>query len=109
VTLGRIIEANGPFFTVVFVVLSLSSLTLFIWRMWLNHNAKTDLGAFVARFKEALARGGRREAKAFCEEEPGIIPKVFGVVLDTADQGKVRDGKFSSPFSRQMATFRPVS
>ena len=85
----RIIEANGPVFLIVFGLLSLASLTVIIWRLWLNHNAKTDLGAFLERFKEQLSDGGRTAALELCEDEPGVVPKVFTTALQTCDQGRV--------------------
>lgn len=85
----RIIEANGPVFLIVFGVLSLASLTIIIWRMWLNYNANTDLGDFLARLKETLGSGGPAAALDLCEDEPGIIPKLFASALQTCDQGKV--------------------
>ena len=88
-TLRQIVVANGPLFTTVFIVLSLASVTVVIWRLWLNHNAKTDLGEFLERLKEDLASGGRTAALEFCEDEPGIIAKLFGTALQTCEQGKV--------------------
>lgn len=88
-SLSHIIEANGMFFVVTFSALSLASLTVIIWRIWLNYSARTDLSAFVAKLKQTLASGGRRAAIELCEEEPGIIPKLFATTLQTCDQGKV--------------------
>jgi len=89
VSFQRIIQANGPVFLTVFGLLSLASLTIIIWRLWLNYNAKTDLGEFLARLKEQLSNGGREAAVNLCEEEPGVIPKLFSTALQTCDQGKV--------------------
>lgn len=85
----RIIQANGPVFLILFGLLSLASLTIIIWRAWLNYNAKTDLGEFLERLKEKLSSGGRAAAVELCEEEPGVVPKLFGTALVTCDQGKV--------------------
>jgi len=89
VSFQRIIEANGPVFLIVFGVLSLASLTIIVWRIWLNFNAKTDLGDFVARLKETLDNDGRGAALDLCEAEPGIVPKLFTSALQTSDRGKV--------------------
>jgi len=88
-TLKHIVVANGPLFTTVFIVLSLASVTVVIWRLWLNHNAKTDLGDFLQQLKEELEKGGRGGALEFCEDEPGVLPKLFVTALQTCDQGKV--------------------
>jgi biopolymer transport protein ExbB len=89
VSFQRIIQANGPVFLIVFGLLSLASVTIIIWRLWLNHAARTDLGDFLARLKEQLTQGGRESALQMCEEEPGVVPKVFTTALQTSDQGKV--------------------
>lgn len=88
-SLKHLIQANGPLFTTVFVALSLASLTVCVWRIWLNQAAKTDLAEFIGRFKEKLAGGGRKAALELCAEEPGVVPKVFHTALQTCDQGKV--------------------
>ena len=88
-TVKHIIEANGPLFTTIFVVLSLAGVTVVVWRIWLNQNAKTNLADFLERFKQKLGTGGRKVALEMCAEEPGVIPKVFHTALQTCDQGKV--------------------
>lgn len=84
-----IIEANGPFFLTLFVVLFLASFTLIFWRWLLNRSAKTDLADFLHRLKEDLSRGGRDEAIELCEEESGVVAKVFKTALENSPQGKV--------------------
>ncbi|HVX64154.1 MAG TPA: MotA/TolQ/ExbB proton channel family protein [Pirellulales bacterium] len=88
-SISHIVQSNGPVFTVLFVTLSLVSLTLVIWRWWLNHNAKTDLVDFLARLNQALAQDGLEGAIQMCDEEPGIVPKLFTTVLQTGHEGKV--------------------
>ena len=88
-SLTQIIEANGPLFLVAFSLLSLASLTVVVWRLWLNHNAKTDLADFLSRLEEELPKGGVEGALKLCEEEPGIVPKLFATALQTGPQGKV--------------------
>jgi biopolymer transport protein ExbB len=87
--LGYIVRANGPLFTIVFSLLSLASLTVVVWRMWLNHNAKTDLADFLSRLEDELTRDGVQGAVKMCDEEPGIVPKLFTTALQTGHQGKV--------------------
>ena len=87
--LAYLIEANGPIFLTVFALLSLASMAIIIWRIWLNVVAKSDLGDFVGILQEELDRGGREAAIQLCEDEPGVIPKVFASALETCKQGKV--------------------
>lgn len=88
-SIKHIIEANGPIFTVVFLALSLASLTVVLWRWWLNMNARTDLVDFLARLDQALQQDGLEGAAHLCDQEPGIVPKLFTTVLQTAHEGKV--------------------
>jgi len=88
-TLRQIVVANGPWFTTIFIVLSLASVTVVVWRIWLNHNARTDLGDFVERLREELSTGGPPAALELCEDEPGIVPKLFATALQSCEQGKV--------------------
>jgi hypothetical protein len=88
-SLKQIIDANGPIFLVLFSLLSLASVTIIVWKLWLNHNAKTDLADFLARLEDELARGGVPGAIQMCEGEPGLAPKLFVTALQTGGQGKV--------------------
>jgi biopolymer transport protein ExbB len=88
-TLMGIYDANGIFFTIVFLTLSVASLTIVVWRMWLNYVARTDLVDFLERLEAELASTGVEGALKLCEEEPGIVPKVFATALQTGHQGKV--------------------
>lgn len=88
-TLSHIIEANGPWFVAAFSLLSLASVLVIIWRVWLNLNARTDLGDFLARFQEELREGGRQAATEMCAEEAGVVPKVFVAAMQSCEQGKV--------------------
>lgn len=88
-SISHIVQSNGPIFTVLFLSLSLASATLVIWRWWLNHNAHTDLVDFLARLNQALTQDGMEGAALLCDQEPGIVPKLFATVLQTGHQGKV--------------------
>lgn len=88
-TIKHVIEANGPLFTITFIALSLTAVTLLIWRAWLNHNAKTDLDQFMAKLQQTLKSGGKNAALEMCAEEPGIVPKLFTTALNTCHEGKV--------------------
>ena len=85
----RIIEANGPFFLTVFVILFLTSFTLIFWRWLLNRGATADLAEFLHRLREYLADGGHEEALDLCEEESAVVAKVLKTALENSPQGKV--------------------
>jgi biopolymer transport protein ExbB len=88
-TIKGIYDANGPFFTFIFLTLSLASVTVIVWRFWLNYVARTDLVDFLTRLEEELPKTGVEGAVKMCEEEPGIVPKVFQTAFQTGHQGKV--------------------
>ena len=88
-SISHIIQANGPLFTLIFSVLSLASLTVVFWRWWLNYHAKTDLVEFLGRLEDTLTKEGVPGAIEMCNEEPGVVPKLFTTALQTAPQGKV--------------------
>jgi biopolymer transport protein ExbB len=88
-SISHIIEANGPFFTIIFTLLSMASLTVVFWRWWLNYHAKTDLADFLGRLKPVLEKEGVESAVRLCDEEPGILPKLFTTALQTGPEGKV--------------------
>ena len=88
-SISHIIEANGPFFTIIFTVVSLTSLTVVFWRWWLNYHAKTDLADFLGRLEPVLDKEGVEGAVRLCDEEPGILPKLFTTALQTGPEGKV--------------------
>jgi biopolymer transport protein ExbB len=88
-SLSHIYEANGFAFSLIFTLLFLASVTVVVWRLWLNHNATTDLPEFLGRLEQELDHGGVKGALQLCDQEPGIIPKLFTTVLQTGHQGKV--------------------
>ncbi|HVA48389.1 MAG TPA: MotA/TolQ/ExbB proton channel family protein [Pirellulales bacterium] len=88
-SISHIIEANGPFFTIIFTVVSLASMTVVFWRWWLNYHAKTDLADFLGRLEPVLEKEGVEGAIRLCDEEPGILPKLFTTALQTGPEGKV--------------------
>jgi biopolymer transport protein ExbB len=88
-SISHIIEANGPFFTIIFTLLSMASLTVVFWRWWLNYHAKTDLADILGRLKPVLEKEGVESAVRLCDEEPGILPKLFTTALQTGPEGKV--------------------
>jgi biopolymer transport protein ExbB len=68
--------------------MSLSAITLVIWRILLNLNAKTNMNEFLPVFQEKLDREGVEGALRFCKAETGVIPRrLFTAGLETSKQG----------------------
>jgi biopolymer transport protein ExbB len=92
-------EGSGPFltfvtkdwfFALVLFSMTLAAATLVIWRLWLNHNSKTDLNLFMPRFQEVLNKEGIDGALKFCKAQPPaeFIPsKLFVAGLENAKAG----------------------
>jgi biopolymer transport protein ExbB len=69
--------------------MSLTAMTLVIWRILLNLSAKTDLNVFLPQLQETLEKEGVQGALKFCRAQPtGVIPrKLFVAGLETSKQG----------------------
>jgi biopolymer transport protein ExbB len=76
------------YFAVPMFLMSLVSITLVVWRILLNREARTDMNWFLPRVQQMLAEQGVEGALAFCRSAPGVIPrKLFAAGLETAGQG----------------------
>jgi biopolymer transport protein ExbB len=87
--LKTLYDANGPIFTIVFLLLFVGGLALVIWRLLLNLSVRTDLPTFLGRLEEELTNGGIQGALEFCQAEPSLAPQIFATALQTHRQGKV--------------------
>jgi biopolymer transport protein ExbB len=68
--------------------MSLTALTLVIWRLLLNFNARTNMDEFLPLFQQKLEKEGINGALKFCKERPDMIPrKLYAAGLETAPQG----------------------
>src|SRR6516164_8963193 len=68
--------------------MSLAALTLVIWRLLLNVNARTNLNEFIPLFQKALDRDGVAGALKFCRQRSDLIPrKLYTAGLETSKQG----------------------
>lgn len=68
--------------------MSLTAVTLVVWRVLLNRSANTNMETFLPALQDRLAREGVEGAARFCREQPGMIPrKLYAAGLDTARQG----------------------
>jgi biopolymer transport protein ExbB len=76
------------YFAIPMFIMSLTAVTLVVWRILLNRAAQTDLNAFLPAFQERLGKEGIDGAIRFCQTQPGMIPrKLFVAALENARQG----------------------
>jgi len=62
--------------------------TLVIWRILLNLDAKTNLNEFLPKFQQKLDADGPEAALAWCRTQKGVIArKLFPAALETRAQG----------------------
>jgi biopolymer transport protein ExbB len=68
--------------------MSLTAVTLVVWRILLNSTANTSMEVFLPALQDRLSREGADGAVRFCREQPGVIPrKLFAAGLETSKQG----------------------
>jgi biopolymer transport protein ExbB len=68
--------------------MSLTGITLVIWRLLLNLNSSTNLSEFLPGFQQRLEREGVEGALRYCRTRTDIIPRrLFVAGLDVAKQG----------------------
>jgi biopolymer transport protein ExbB len=76
------------YFAIPQLLMSLAALTLVIWRLLLNLNAKTNLNEFLPVFGEKLDKEGVDGALRFCRSRTDVIPRrLFVAGLETSKQG----------------------
>lgn len=76
------------YFAVPLFAMSLVALTLVIWRIMLNLEARTELNAFLPKLQEVLAEHGPEGALQFCRSQKGLIAKkLMPAALENHRQG----------------------
>jgi biopolymer transport protein ExbB len=76
------------YFFVPLFLMSLTGLTLVIWRLLLNINGNTNMSEFLPAFQKKLERDGVEGALRFCRSRTDIIPRrLFVSGLETSKQG----------------------
>src|SRR5262249_14656648 len=76
------------YYAVPLFIMSITGLTLLIWRILLNNNAKTDLSTFLPSFQQRLDREGIEGAIKFCRSRQDLIPRLLFVAgLEPSKQG----------------------
>jgi biopolymer transport protein ExbB len=92
-TISQIIEANGPFFTILFAALSFSGVSLVAWRFIKNFHARSNLEEFLEQLEREIETGGGRAAFEFCDrqakETRQLTPRVFLAALKHGHLGKI--------------------
>jgi biopolymer transport protein ExbB len=79
---------NEWYFAVPMLLMSLTAVTLVIWRLLLNHHAKTNLSQFLPAFQQRLEKEGIDGALRFCRSQQGLVPRrLFVAGLETSRQG----------------------
>ena len=85
--LWTFITQDWYFFWPLFLM-SLTGLTLVIWRLLLNINGNTNMSEFLPEFQQKLERDGVDGALRFCRSRTDIIPRrLFVAGLETSKQG----------------------
>jgi biopolymer transport protein ExbB len=76
------------YFAIPMFCMSFVALTLVIWRILLNLNARTNMNEFLPVFQEKLEKEGIEGALRYCRAQPGIIPRrLYTAGLETSKQG----------------------
>jgi biopolymer transport protein ExbB len=76
------------YFAIPMFLMSLTAITLVVWRILLNHNAKTQMNIFLPAFQRKLQSEGVDGALRLCRAQTGIIPRrLFVAGLETSRQG----------------------
>ena len=76
------------YFAAPLFLMSLVAVTLVIWRILLNLDAKTQLNEFLPKFQQKLDADGPEAALAWCRTQKGVIArKLFPAGLETRQQG----------------------
>jgi biopolymer transport protein ExbB len=76
------------YFAVPMFLMSFIAVTLVIWRILLNLDARTNLNIFLPRFQKVLDTDGPDAALAFARKEKGVIArKLIPAGLETRPQG----------------------
>jgi biopolymer transport protein ExbB len=79
---------NEWYFAIPMLFMSLVALTLVIWRILLNYNARTNMNEFLPQFQQRLEKEGVAGALNFCKKRDDVIPRRLYVAgLENAKQG----------------------
>jgi biopolymer transport protein ExbB len=92
-SVAHIVEANGLFFTVVFVALSLAAVFFVALRSIKYWRARTDVGMFIAQVEMELETKGGPAAIEFCEREADekqhVLALLFAAAFKDGQRGQI--------------------
>src|SRR5947209_7914801 len=76
------------FFAVPMACMSLIAITMVIWRILLNMNAKTNMSEFLPAFQQRLEKEGIEGALRYCRKRTDMIPRrLYTAGLESSKQG----------------------
>lgn len=76
------------YFAIPMFIMSLIAITLVIWRILLNINAKTNMNIFLPAFQQKLDKDGIKGALTYCRAQTDVIPRrLYTAGLENANQG----------------------
>jgi biopolymer transport protein ExbB len=76
------------YFAIPLMLMSITAVTLVIWRVLLNLNARTDLNEFLPLFTDRLEKEGIDGALRLCRTRTDMIPRrLYTAGLETSKQG----------------------
>lgn len=88
--LSQIYTANGPLFTLAFLVLSFAAVGLIIYRYLRNHFDRTkNLDEFLERVEDELDQSKVDVARQMCDDEAGIVSELLMTAFEHSNRGKV--------------------
>ncbi|MBD3308305.1 MotA/TolQ/ExbB proton channel family protein [candidate division KSB3 bacterium] len=80
--------AKGGVFIIPIVASSLIAVALIIDRLWYYHRARCQITPLYARLTDLVKKDQIPEALALCENQRGILPRVFSLVLRNRDRSE---------------------
>ncbi len=88
--LKQIVAANGYFFIIVFISLSLAVVGLAIYRGLRNlFDAPGRIDEFVERVEAGIDEYGVEATHEMCQNEKGVLAQLFVTAMEHANRGKV--------------------
>jgi biopolymer transport protein ExbB len=79
---------NHWYFAIPMFGMSFAALTLVVWRILLNLNARTNMNEFLPVFQDKLEKEGVEGALRYCRSQSGVIPRRLYVAgLEVSKQG----------------------
>jgi biopolymer transport protein ExbB len=76
------------YFAIPMMLMSGAAITMVVWRLLLNLNARTNMNEFLPVFQDRLEKEGIDGALRFCRTRSDVIPRrLFTAGLETSKQG----------------------